>query len=844
MPKVLLIGWDAADWKVIEPLMAAGKMPSLQAFLREGVHGNLATLQPVLSPMLWTSIASGKRAWQHGIHGFVEATPDGSALRPVNVSSRKVKAIWNIFTQNGLRSNVVGWWPSHPAEPIHGCMVSNFYQKGSEGHPDLWPLEREAIHPPELYEKLKSLRFPAAHLTAEMLLPFIPKARELDITSNIRLQNCLKVLSHAASIHNASTYLLEHKACDFMAIYHDAIDHFSHLAMRFHPPKREHIKQEDFEIYQEVVSAAYMFHDMMLDRLLQMVEPDTYVMLISDHGFHSDHLRPTVLPIEPAAPAHEHRHFGIFALKGPGIKQNEKVYGSSLLDIAPTLLHLFGLPVGRDMEGSVLIQCFEKAETVNYIDSWEQIPGYSGQHLFAHSQNENAAEGLKQLEDLGYIEPIGSDKRAHMTRALRENRYNLAVSYLDGGKYREAYALLQELWEEDPTAFRYLDKLVRVAIRMKEAPKAAQWLKQIEDENLKNSPRLLFLESLIATATGQFVQAQTGFDKLLKLAPQDVGLINQVAVVYQQKMEYAPALEHYLKAISLDVHNTLALTGAGFCLLRLGRYEEALDRLLESVEQLYAQPKAHFYLGECLKALGAYEQSAQAFEIAHLMNPGSLRILLQLEELYGDFLNQKEKAEYLKQTIQQLQSDAVVVVSGLPRSGTSLMMQMLESLGLETLTDQSRLPDESNPKGYFELDAVKRLGSDKDWLKQAHGKVVKVVAPLLPLLPAKQRYKVVYMRRSMAEIVVSQQVMLGKNRAKAMRDFPLAMANTLENQQQKAFLWMQSQPHIDFIEIDFERLMERDAHIEALLKALLEKDLPYERIWTALDPSLYRSKLI
>ena len=66
-PKVLLIGWDAADWKIIEPLMAQGQMPTLKKFLSDGVHGNLATLQPVLSPMLWTSIATGKRAWQHGI---------------------------------------------------------------------------------------------------------------------------------------------------------------------------------------------------------------------------------------------------------------------------------------------------------------------------------------------------------------------------------------------------------------------------------------------------------------------------------------------------------------------------------------------------------------------------------------------------------------------------------------------------------------------------------------------------------------------------------------------------------------------------------------------------------
>ena len=123
--KVLLIGWDAADWKVINPLLDAGMMPSLEKLINEGVMGNLATLNPPLSPMLWTSIATGMRAYKHGIHGFTEPNPDAGGIRPVSNSSRKVKSIWNVLNQNGYKSNVIGWWPSHPAEPINGVMVSN-----------------------------------------------------------------------------------------------------------------------------------------------------------------------------------------------------------------------------------------------------------------------------------------------------------------------------------------------------------------------------------------------------------------------------------------------------------------------------------------------------------------------------------------------------------------------------------------------------------------------------------------------------------------------------------------------------------------------------------------------
>ena len=104
--KVLLIGWDAADWKVINPLMDAGLMPTLNKFVNEGVIANLATLDPPLSPILWTSIATGKLADKHGILGFVEPNPDNQGVRPVLGSSRKVKAIWNILNQNKIKSHV------------------------------------------------------------------------------------------------------------------------------------------------------------------------------------------------------------------------------------------------------------------------------------------------------------------------------------------------------------------------------------------------------------------------------------------------------------------------------------------------------------------------------------------------------------------------------------------------------------------------------------------------------------------------------------------------------------------------------------------------------------------
>src|SRR5580704_16612764 len=117
--RVALIGWDAAGWHLIHPLLDAGLMPNLQKLVERGVMGKIATLQPALSPMLWTSIATGKTADQHGVLGFLEPDPLAAKARPVSSSARKVKALWNIFHQSGMRSCVLNWFAGHPAETVN-----------------------------------------------------------------------------------------------------------------------------------------------------------------------------------------------------------------------------------------------------------------------------------------------------------------------------------------------------------------------------------------------------------------------------------------------------------------------------------------------------------------------------------------------------------------------------------------------------------------------------------------------------------------------------------------------------------------------------------------------------
>ena len=237
MSRLLLVGWDAADWKVIDPLLAKGEMPHLARLLEQGVRGNLATIHPPLSPMVWTSIATGKRPPKHGICGFTEPTPDGLSVRPISNLGRKTKALWNIVHQNGKRSIVVGWWPSHPAEPIRGAMVSDLFPLKGEHKPGA-PMPMGAVAPASLADRMAELRVHPTEISGEILSLFVPGWQKIDQEKDKSLHDLAGIIAETMSVHAAATDLMETEPWDLAAIYYAGIDHFCHRFMRYHAGKR------------------------------------------------------------------------------------------------------------------------------------------------------------------------------------------------------------------------------------------------------------------------------------------------------------------------------------------------------------------------------------------------------------------------------------------------------------------------------------------------------------------------------------------------------------------------------------------------------------------------------
>ncbi|HNV99562.1 MAG TPA: alkaline phosphatase family protein [Chitinophagales bacterium] len=842
--KVLLIGWDAADWKVIGPLMDAGHMPTLEKLVNGGVMGNIATLDPPLSPTLWTSISTGKRPYKHGIIGFTEPDPSGKGVRPAYITSRKVKAVWNIFNQHDMKSHVIGWWPSHPAEPINGTMVSNLYQRASKPINEPWPMLDGTVHPAEKAELFKKMRIHPSELTAAHILPFIPDANKIDQEKDKRLGMLTKIIADCSTIHSAATYILEHEEWDFLAVYYDAIDHFCHGFMKFHPPQMAMVPDDLFNLYKDVVISGYKFHDMMLERLLQLAGPDVTVMLISDHGFHPDHLRPIELPKEPAAPALEHSPYGIFVLNGPGVKKDERIYGASILDVTPTLLTLYGLPVGADMDGNVLVNAFEEPIIPEKVESWDNIPGNSGQHPADKQEDPYAAaEALEQLIELGYIERPNENVEKAIKQTVNENNYYLARSYMNGRKYAEAAEILEKLVAENPGVNRYAMRLAHAYQSMNKVAETREVLSKIKNVNQgRESISMRVMEGNLLLIENKPKLAMELFEAIEQEMPNASRVHMQLGRCYLALKRWQKAETAFLKELEHDPGNASAHHGLGISYLRKGKYEEAIDSFLNCVGLTYFFPFAHYHLGEALYKLGDYERSAEALEVCIKMAPGVNKARQLLSTIYAEHLQKPEEAADIKAAIRENIKGDVVIVSGLPRSGTSMMMQMLDKGGLDIFTDGLRTPDENNPKGYYEHELVKSLARNKAWVKEAKGKAVKVISHLLFELPANYHYRIIFMERDLDEVLKSQHHMLVRD-GKAKDDtINIRLVNAFQQNLQKVKDWAPKQGNIDILFVSHRNLIDNPTEELAKVSTFLGGNLNIQEMASVVDKSLHREK--
>jgi len=185
----------------------------------------------------------------------------------------------------------------------------------------------------------------------------------------------------------------------------------------------------------------------------------------------------------------------------------------------------------------------------------------------------------------------------------------------------------------------------------------------------------------------------------------------------------------------------------------------------------------------------------------------------------------------------------VTVVSGLPRSGTSMMMKMVEAGGIQPMTDEIRTADKDNPKGYYEFERVKQLDKgDTAWVNEAQGKVVKVISALLKHLPSEHEYRVIFMRRTMLEILASQRKMLVRRGEDPNKMDDEKMATLFNKHLESVQEWLQAQPNVSVLYIHYSEMLADPLPDIERIAQFLGKELNVEKMANIVDPNLYRNR--
>ena len=409
--RVLLVGIDGATLRVAAPLLQEGRLPNLARIASAGVSGPLKSHQPLLSPAVRTTIATGKSPALHGILNWVTLPEPGHESRLYQSTDRKVHALWNIASDAGLAVGVVNWLVTYPVEPIRGVMISDYALPGgvkgkelmqslfgrtkvdkSQGRQQLakGPITWPSDWAPRVTEFAK-IDAPLTDIANPFAEGPLPKwaAREL-LSKYFKVDETVVrvALQVEAELHPS-----------LLMVLMQGIDRTSHsLWGTIEPaelyPESLRANSAEREGGARALRRYYEYADALIGKLLERYTEDDLVIVVSDHGFEASALI-TWLTGGHTSPAAEQ---GVFFARGPGIQRGADASGVRVVDVTPTILAWWGLPVGADMEGRP--GAFLDAGEVTTRPTYDDTPV----DRLAAEPSRAADEVMQNLRALGYVQ--------------------------------------------------------------------------------------------------------------------------------------------------------------------------------------------------------------------------------------------------------------------------------------------------------------------------------------------------------------------------------------------------------------------------------------------------------
>ena len=568
---LLLIHWEGADWALLRPALQAGAMPTLARLLNESAKGTFA---PVEAPpqQRWATLATG-------------------------ASNGAAPTLWDHLAASGNRTQVVGW---PYGAPDRGAFVAPTFASD--------PSDADSVRPKTLAKELAPCRIEATELTAAHLLPLVPflegrDSADLSFEERQPVNTIARLLAECASLHTAVTWLLEHDAADALVAHYDAFDHFGRQFRRFHATSAARAPESLRERYGVVMSGVVRFHDMMLERLLALANPDDLVVLVGLPG---------------ATSGRDARGFALF--HGIPFQKDSALPEIALADLAPTVLAALGAPIPRACTGMVRAEAFDTAPAPTHVeaDADASLPPASSPGVIAARFD----EARKKLRT----------SRPNEARPILEELYDETAEPAHGMLLMSCYLRLKR----PADARRTFGRLLGIRAQRFEREGASS------DTSLPAPMELL--QARLLRAEKSFKESYVSLRRAEADAPQTALFYRRLGAVYLQLHQWPDAERAFRRALGIAPRFVPAHRWLAVALIRQGRYEEAEATTSRAIALRPHFPALHYHRAIALLRLGRFEAAAEAAETSVAQEPAFSRARFLLTQLYRDHLDQPAKA--------------------------------------------------------------------------------------------------------------------------------------------------------------------------------------------------------
>jgi tetratricopeptide (TPR) repeat protein len=627
--KIAIFAIDAADWHFIDPLVATGELPTFARLKKVGATGILKAEPPLLSPIIWTTIATGRQPEDHGVLDFMVDVPGGGQA-PVGGSARRVKALWEIWSKAGRNVLVTGWWATWPADHVQGAVMSDRIatphlrdaarpDTGLVYPPGRWAeIAKHIVAPDAIDYDALSAMFPLTRTEFERAL--VAERKSTAALYQDPIAHYRAALAAARTYRRLSVELIPSVHPDLWVVYYELVDTACHLFIRDANRARG----------EAAIRSAYVEMDRALAEAARALDPSTLIVVLSDHGFQPATAAITEDPADLTTGASGwHRPAGIIAAATAGAIAGRETaplvpLGTvSPLDVAPTLLARAGLAVAEDMPGRLISALVPAGARVARVASYgaHDVPD-----LARTGGGPGSAAELERLRALGYIS--GNTPPSSLARV------NLGEILYRRGDYRGALRELEALMRADPRNLRGAMWLARTCVALGRPDDALRIYDRQIQAMAAGGTRidpLIFLAATDLDLGARRVDAAAArlqrVPATLAGAPEVLTARGAVAEAERKPVE---AQRQYWAALAAQPADADALGRLVDLLLGTGQIAAA-DEAATKAARTYTASPAHLSIaGETALAAHRYRDAERHFESALALAPDAASVRIDL----------------------------------------------------------------------------------------------------------------------------------------------------------------------------------------------------------------------